>query len=83
MSSKEISIRQWVKRGNMLLSTDALNYDDPDHPYNQAVALGVRPEDYGIVNPIAAEFDDKSRNQLIEEILELREYIRGFYLAGH
>lgn len=46
--SKEITIRVWVKRGIMLINTYALNGDDPDHPYNQALAQGVRPEDFGL-----------------------------------
>lgn len=74
---KEITIRKWVKRGIMRVATDALDYDDPDHEYNQVLAQGVKPEDYGLVHPLDAEFGDKSRGQLIQEILELRNQIRS------
>lgn len=47
----EIEIRQWTKRGIMFVNTFTLPGDDPDHPYNQAIAQGVRPEDYGLKRP--------------------------------
>lgn len=68
----EIHIKQWVKRGNMMVNTDALEFDDPDSPWNQAMAQGVDPEDFNMVHPMREEFKDRSHSSLAQEILELR-----------
>lgn len=68
----EVIIRRWIKRGEMLINAEALDINDPDHVYNQVKSQGERPEDFGFEHPYAEEFKDKSRNQLIEEIIELR-----------
>ena len=75
MSDDELTVREWVKRGNMRVRTDALQFDDPDHPYNQLLAQGVKPETYGYKHPLEEEFGDKSRGQLVEEIIKLRNEI--------
>jgi len=50
---KTISIPHWVKRGNMLIARDALDGNDPDHPYNWIRnTFGVRPEEFGIYPPL-------------------------------
>lgn len=48
----EIQMTEWVKRGIMLVRRDALDGDDPGHPYNYIRATyGVAPEQYGIRKP--------------------------------
>jgi hypothetical protein len=73
--SDDVSIRVWTKRGNMLIKTDALDFDDPEHPYNQLLEQGVKPEDYGYKHPLEEEFGDKSRGELVAEIVRLRREI--------
>jgi hypothetical protein len=47
-----VRMSTWVKRGQMMVRRDALDADDPDHPYHYLQATyGVRPEDYGIEKP--------------------------------
>lgn len=78
--NETITIRQWIsKGGGIMVNAEALDIDDPDHLYNQIVAQGKRPEDYGFKHPYAELFDDKSRDQLIEEILALRKEIEALY----
>lgn len=38
----------------------------------------LRPEDFGIKNPKSAEFEKYSRNELIDEIVELRELVDSY-----
>lgn len=80
--SDTIEISMWVKRGNMLYNVEGLDYDDPMHPYNQVKNKGLVPEDYGLYNPINAEFDKKSRYELIDEILYLRKEVEAMHRAG-
>lgn len=81
-TSEEITIQRWVKRGSLMVNAEALKYSDPDHIYNQVLAQGKRPEDYGIFHPYEAEFKGKSRNELIEEIVSLREEIESLYRSS-
>lgn len=76
--ANEISIRQWSKRGMMLINTSALEHDDPDHPYNQALAQGVRPEDYGLKHPLSERFEGKTRDELISMIVALEKEVEGY-----
>lgn len=47
-----IKLPVWVKRGSMLVRREALDPNDPDHPYNYAErVIGVKPEDFGIWKP--------------------------------
>ena len=78
----EIEIRPWVKRGIMIVSAEALAIDDPDHIYNQIVAQGKTPEDYGYQHPYAHEFEKCSRDQLIHEIVLLRKEITSLHRAS-
>jgi len=48
MVKDEIELPVWVKRGKLLVRRDALNGDDPDHPYNYLKTQGLRPEEYGV-----------------------------------
>jgi hypothetical protein len=60
----QIEIRQWVKRGIMLINTYALDGDDPDHPYHQALAQGVVPEEFGLEKPdVPPPFDGGRRGR--------------------
>ena len=76
VEEKEAVVRVWVNRG-LMVNAYALDWDDPDHPYNQIVSQGLRPEDYGISHPLTEEFVAKTRDDLIREILELRKEIIG------
>lgn len=69
----EIDIKLWVERGKMIYSTCALDWEDPDHPYNQVLAMGKVPEDYGIEHPLIG---GRSKKQLIDEIIRLRKLVR-------
>lgn len=73
-----ISIRKFVKRGIMLINTEALDIDDDDHRYNQIKSMGLRPEDYGVQHPLTKEFAAKSREELIDEIIDLRGTVLAF-----
>ena len=48
----EITMTEFVKRGKMIVRRDALDFDDPDHPYQVLKAQGVQPEDYGYYQPV-------------------------------
>lgn len=72
-----VSYVPWVKRGIMMVSTYALEIDDPDHVYNQIVAQGKDPEDFGVENPVLAEFKNWSREKLIKEVYDLRNEVRS------
>lgn len=78
-----IEIRKWVHRGTMLVNAECLNHDDPDHPYNQAIAQGVRPEDYGLIHPLSERFAGLSRGQLIQKIIDAEKQIEDYirYIA--
>lgn len=78
--SESVEIRRWIKRGIMRVNSDALHWDDPDHTYNQILSQGKRPEDFGIEHPISEEFKDKSRGELIAEIIDLRKELESFYI---
>lgn len=77
----DIQIKVWIKRGNMLVNTSSLDVDDPDHPYNQIVAQGGSPDDYGYENPKFDEFKGLTREQLIDQILKLRKDLT--FLSGY
>lgn len=81
MSKTEIQIQKWIKHGSMLVNAECLELSHPMHPYNQALAQGVDPEDFGIEGP-ADEFKDWSRGKLIKEIIGLRKEILGLESAG-
>jgi hypothetical protein len=72
---QSIQIKQWMKVACGMVRCDALDANHPMHPYNQALAQGVIPEEYGIENPRAVEFADYSRADLINEILQLRRML--------
>lgn len=75
----EMEIRVWVKRGIMMVNTEALDFDDPDHVYNQIKSQGKIPEDYGFYSPRHEEFKYKNRNELISEIVDLRKELNSVY----
>ena len=65
-----------------MTNTYALDHDHPMHPYNQIKEQGLRPEDFGINHPLAEEFDNMSRADLIAEVLSLRKEIEAMARAG-
>jgi hypothetical protein len=71
----EVSIKTWTKRGISMVNTFALDYDDPDHPYNQIVSQGKDPEEYGIEHPLDELFKNYSRSKLIERIVTLEKQL--------
>lgn len=75
--TKKIAIKQWVRRGSMMVATSALDADDPMTPYNQALSQGVKPEEYGLKHPLDEEFENHSRGGLLREIANLRSTIRS------
>lgn len=79
---KEITIKEWSSNGgDIMINVYALNHTHPDHPYNQVKSQGARPEDYGIFHPLREEFKNKSRDELIEEIVNLRAELISFHSA--
>ncbi len=80
--SDTVEIKAWAKVGNMLVNTEFLDHDHPLHPYNQIKDQGLCPEDFGLEHPVYGEFEDKSRSDLINEIVSLRKtlesYVRNF-----
>ncbi len=77
-----VEVRHWIRRGIVMVNAEALDYNDPDHVYNQIKAQGQRPEDYGYEHPLAQEFGHKKRSELIDEIFDLRKEINSIYRAG-
>lgn len=77
-----IEIQVWKREGGMMTRCDALDIEDPLHPYNQIVAKGLKPEDYGIRHPYEEEFGEKSRGELISEIIKLRKEVEGYARAS-
>lgn len=77
----EIEISPWIRRGGMLVNAYCLDADDPDHVYNQIVAQGKEPENYGIKHPYTEEFEGRNRSSLIVEIIKLRKELEGWARA--
>lgn len=67
----EISYKVWVVEGSMMYPAETLHFTHPMHPYNQVAALGVKPEDYGLVHPIAEAYSSMSRDELLHELTKL------------
>ena len=78
MIKDQVQIRKWVHRGKMLIATDALDATDPDHPYNQIIAQGAIPEEFGVYHPNSEEFKNMSRTNLINMIVDLRREIEAY-----
>lgn len=81
-SKDQVTIREWIIRGDLAVRTEALPISDSNHPYNQALTQGVIPEEFGIYHPIAEEFQDKPRHLLLSEIVKLRQEIENLYRSG-
>lgn len=73
----ELTYDIWLKCGTMMVNRDALGADNPDQTYNYIKAAGFEPEDYGIKHPYTEMFENKTRDQLISEIIELRREIEA------
>jgi len=80
---KEISIQTWYKPGgSMMYRCDALEPDHPMHPYNQALAQGVVPEDFGIANPFTSRYKKMSRQDLERRLYELEQELEAYARFG-
>lgn len=73
--TQSIKIQKWMRVTMGYVLCEALDGTHPMHPYNQALDQGVDPEDYGIKNPVEEEFELRSRDDLIREIIQLRRYV--------
>lgn len=80
---KEIVIMPWVRRGKMIVNAYALDHDDKDHPYNQALRQGANPEDFDISNPLEERFGDKTRGELIRMIVDLETEVLASRRMGY
>ena len=81
-AGKVIQVKVWAKRGGLLVRTNDLPFDDPDSEYQQIIAAGGIPEEYGIMHPVAEEFKGKSREELVQEIINLRAEIDSRHFHG-
>lgn len=69
----EIDIKIWHSNGGgMMYRTDTLHPSHEMHPYNQVKNMGYKPEDYGLNHPYEEMYKDKSRNEIIAELEELK-----------
>jgi len=73
--TQSIKIQKWMRATCGWVLCEALDGTHPMHPYNQALAQGVDPEDFGIKNSAEEEFDSYSRSDLINEIIQLRNQL--------
>ena len=73
----ELHYDKYVKRGSLMQLREGLGLNDPDHQYNYLknspvlVEAGVTPEDFGILHPVAAEYKDKTKEELISDMTKL------------
>ena len=72
-----LEYNKWIRCGGMMVNRDYLEHDDPNQTYNYLSAHGVDPTEYGIKHPLAEEFDGRSRQSLIDEILALRRTVES------
>lgn len=72
----------WVKRGLMIVNRNALDIDDLDHLYNQIVAAGLEPEAFDIFHPVAEQYKDFTRAQLINQITSLTRDLHDLHHAS-
>ena len=77
---KTISVYVWVKRGRMMYNNAALPHNDPDSEYQQIIRAGGIPSEYGIVDPVSELYKDKTRAELIQEIVDLREQLESLHM---
>lgn len=55
-----VDMPEWTRRGKMLVRRDALDLDDPEHPVNELLALGLDPAEFGMAAELAV------RNRIVE-----------------
>ena len=69
---------RWVKTSSMINSNrDCLDPDDPRQTYNYLRDAGIVPEEYGIRHPYETLFKGRSREDLMDEIIQLRKEMEG------
>ena len=76
---KTIQVYVWVTRGGMRYNTSCLPHNDPDSEYQQIIRAGGNPAEYGIVDHLEEEFKDKTREQLMQEIVNLRNQLESLH----
>lgn len=77
MTKPEIMVKRWVNRGEILVNTECLDFDDPDHIFNQIISQGGDPEKYGYKYPLNERFEKMSRSELIMKIVELERELNS------
>lgn len=75
--AKTVEVVEFVKRGEMLVNTDCLDYDDPMHVYNQLARKGLTSEDYGCIHPLDYRFASKTRGELYQIIINLEKELES------
>ena len=76
-NNTELHFDKYVHRGSMMYLRSALPLSDPDQLYNyikSSSALkdaGLTPEDFNIFHPVAEQFRNKNKEELISVITEL------------
>jgi hypothetical protein len=70
-----VEVKRWVKRGMMMVNCD--------HTYNQIVAQGKDPEEYGVMHPLYSRFEGKSRSDLIDQIVKLEQEVMAYARHGY
>lgn len=88
-----IEVPTWYGRGGGIMrNRECLSYDDPEQTYNyikrklqEAYDKGIqrdgkllKPQDFNVVNPKNEMFRGKNRDDLIDEILDLRKNIESY-----
>lgn len=77
-----VSIKEWyAPGGGMMYNVWGLEPDHFMHPYNQIKDQGLRPEDFGVQHPYTERFKKYSRDELIENIIELEKTIESLGIA--
>lgn len=83
MADDSVEIQVWWKAGGgMMYNTYGLPHDHEMHPYNQILNMGKDPAAYGIEHPLAEEFREVTRADLIKEVVHLRKELEAVAAAG-
>lgn len=71
---------QWVSKGMVMkVDRDCLDHDDPEHLYNEIITLGRDPADFGVTHPLAEQYKDYTREQLINMVAELSSEVTDLH----
>lgn len=83
MNNDEVEIKVWIHRPPMYVNAYALEPDDPDSVYNQIIAQGKDPLDYGFPDPYEM-FKDMSRLELCKALYKAKKDLETveIHMAG-